>query len=320
MDLEAFPASEAAKRMLSYVTPGFYDKSYVGKWLYEVMGREMDKTIDLFEELPFQAFPETATWGLGYLEEKYGLPNRKDLPDQERRRIICQKRDTRAPMTPFAMERLLKTVTEFNVSVLDSNDVVFENLLASHPNVFKVILAGDGTAEIIKIRTLLDQVKQSHTVYGLSYYEHSEYEERVVYENTICFRTGFYPRYNLAFLNLDRMWKLDGSRYINGYDGESYVDFYPAVLCIQAPVKEMAGTGQGIRLKLAMKEGISSGAVSLIRNEVSNIFKGAEKISFHLTAKEGTSAGQVQVMNRNILDHGWKLDGSRRLNGGLSIL
>lgn len=29
-DLEQFPTSESAKRMLSYVTPGFYDNSYVG--------------------------------------------------------------------------------------------------------------------------------------------------------------------------------------------------------------------------------------------------------------------------------------------------
>ena len=41
-DLEQFPTSESAKRMLSYVTPGFYDNSYVGKWLYQVMGLEYD--------------------------------------------------------------------------------------------------------------------------------------------------------------------------------------------------------------------------------------------------------------------------------------
>lgn len=32
-DLENFPTSESAKRQLSYVTEGFYEKSYVGKWL-----------------------------------------------------------------------------------------------------------------------------------------------------------------------------------------------------------------------------------------------------------------------------------------------
>ena len=42
-DIEHFPTSESAKRMLSFVTKGFYDKSYVGKWLYQVMGLELDQ-------------------------------------------------------------------------------------------------------------------------------------------------------------------------------------------------------------------------------------------------------------------------------------
>lgn len=320
MDLEAFPASEAAKRMLSYVTPGFYEKSYVGKWLYEVMGQEMDKAAGLFEELPNQAFPETATWGLGYLEEKYGLPNRSGLPDQERRRIICQKRDIRAPMTPFAMERLLKNITDFEVFILDSNDAAFERLPDRHPNIFKVILAGNGTAEITKIQSLLNQVKQSHTVYSLSYYEHSGYEEKMLYENAVCFRTGFYPRYNLAFLNLDHMWKLDGSRKINGYDGESYVNFYPAVLCIQVPVKEMVDTELKFKLITNVKEVISLPSVFYIKSQVKRGIKGSEKTKFNLSVQGSVLVEKIRVMNKNVMNQTWKLDGSRRLNGGMSIL
>ena len=39
-DLENFPTSESAKKMLGYVSDGFYDSSYVGKWLFQVMGIE----------------------------------------------------------------------------------------------------------------------------------------------------------------------------------------------------------------------------------------------------------------------------------------
>ena len=42
IDLERFPWSDSANRMLTYVTKDWYDKSYVGKWIYEVMGRELD--------------------------------------------------------------------------------------------------------------------------------------------------------------------------------------------------------------------------------------------------------------------------------------
>lgn len=90
-DLEQFPTSESAKRMLSYVTPGFYDNSYVGKWLYQVMGLEYDDARKLAEELQYQMFPETATWGLMYHEIKWGLPVRTNLSYEERRQLIYQK-------------------------------------------------------------------------------------------------------------------------------------------------------------------------------------------------------------------------------------
>ena len=83
-ELELFPTSESALKMLSYVTPGFYDKSYVGKWMFQVMGLEYDKALKLAEELPEQFFPETATWGLCWHEIKWGLPVQENLSYQER--------------------------------------------------------------------------------------------------------------------------------------------------------------------------------------------------------------------------------------------
>ena len=50
-DLEAFPTSESAVRMLSYVSQGFYDSSYVGKWLYQVMGMEYDDVRKIIEAI-----------------------------------------------------------------------------------------------------------------------------------------------------------------------------------------------------------------------------------------------------------------------------
>ena len=67
-DLESFPTSISAQRMMSYVTSGFYDRSYVAKWMYQVMGLEYDEAERLATELPEPFFPETATWGLKYHE------------------------------------------------------------------------------------------------------------------------------------------------------------------------------------------------------------------------------------------------------------
>lgn len=67
-DLENFPVSESAKNMIASVSDGFYDNSYVGKWLYEVMGQEYDTAREIAEDILNQLFPETATWGLMYHE------------------------------------------------------------------------------------------------------------------------------------------------------------------------------------------------------------------------------------------------------------
>lgn len=167
-DLENFPTSESAKRMLSYVTDGFYDNSYVGKWLYQVMGLEYDAALRIAEELPYQFFPETATWGLMYHEIKWGLPVRNNLLYEERRRLIYQKRDNRAPMTPYRMEKTLKDITGFEVRVADKNDPGDYGFLAPHPNVFKAYFMGEGTLDSKKVHETLDRLKQSHTVYTVN--------------------------------------------------------------------------------------------------------------------------------------------------------
>ena len=35
--LKNFPANESAIKMMRYLTEGFYDRSYVGEWLFQVM-------------------------------------------------------------------------------------------------------------------------------------------------------------------------------------------------------------------------------------------------------------------------------------------
>ncbi len=168
--LENFPTSSSAKRMLGYVSAGFYDDSYVGKWLYQVMGLEYDTALEIVEDLPYQSFVETATWGLMYHEIKWGLPVRENLPYEERRKLIYQKRDFRAPMTPYRMEKYLEDATGFAVSVADVNDPGDHGFDAPHPNVFKVYFEGEGALDTLQIYSLLNRLKQSHTMYEVDIY------------------------------------------------------------------------------------------------------------------------------------------------------
>ena len=160
MNLENFPTSEAAQRMLQSVdTGGFYEKSYVGKWIFQVMGLEMDEVRMLIEALPDQAFPETATWGLDYHEQKYGLPVRKELSYDERRRLIYQKRDIRSPMNPYRMEQILENMTGRKAHVNDEDTPV---------NTFTVELEpGENTVDVLAAINKLKSIKQSHVSFIL---------------------------------------------------------------------------------------------------------------------------------------------------------
>lgn len=195
-DLENFPTSVSANKMLGYVSGGFYDRSYIGKWLYQVMGLEYDKALKIAEELPYQMFPETATWGLMYHEMKWGLPIREHITYEERRKLIYQKRDIKAPMTPYRIEEYLKNVTDFEVHVADVHDSGVYNYKASHPNTFKVTFLGQGTLDAGMVRETLNRIKQSHTDFILNEHIDVLFFILIMYETRLCITSMVYPRYN----------------------------------------------------------------------------------------------------------------------------
>lgn len=167
INLEEFPTSESAKKMLSYVSDGFYDESYVGKWIFQAMGEEYDKALEIAIDLPAQFFAETATWGLMYHEIKWGLPVRQNLTYEERRRLIFQKRDYRAPMTPYRMERYLEDTVGVCVHIADIHESGIYDFVPEHPNIFKVIFPDQELGEII-VQNIFDniaKIKQSHTLF-----------------------------------------------------------------------------------------------------------------------------------------------------------
>ncbi len=167
-NLQDFPTSESAKRQLGYVSDGFYETSYVGKWMFQVMGQEYDTARQIVEELPAQMFPETATWGLKYHELKWQLPVRESLSYEERRRLIFQKRDLKSPMTPYRMEQYICNMTGFKTIVSDIQDAGEYEFVPKHPNIFKVTLIGVETIDVKTVREIINGLKQSHTTFIIS--------------------------------------------------------------------------------------------------------------------------------------------------------
>lgn len=210
MNIENFPTSEAAKRMMGYITGnGFYDRSYVGKWIFQVMGIEMDEARRIIEdELPYQAFPETATWGLRYHEEKFGLPIRENLSPEERRKLILDRRDTKAPITPWRLEKMVNNVLGCDVKVVDIHEP--DNKI-THPNTFVVYLEGEGAFSLQKGIDKINDAKQSHTSYEL----HVRLAVFVLVENILFNRMTVRLPITWWGATWDGEYLFDGSIYFN---------------------------------------------------------------------------------------------------------
>lgn len=156
-DIEHFPTNPTALRMMSRISP-IYERSYVGKWIFEVMGLDMDEVRLRFEELRLQAFPETATWGLIYWEQRYGLPIGEGFDFEVRRGRILAKCRSRGPLNPKRVERILSDLTGRDVTITEN--------VADYT--FRVeIGAGDNPIDIAEAMRKIKQIKPSHQAYNM---------------------------------------------------------------------------------------------------------------------------------------------------------
>lgn len=311
-DLENFPTSPSAVQMLGYVSQGFYDKSYVGKWLYQVMGLEYDAVLEIVESLPEQFFPETATWGLMYHEIKWGLPVRENLSYEERRRLIYEKRDLKAPMTPYRMEQYLKTITGHEVHIADVNDPGDYGFVAAHPNTFKAYFVGNETLDSKQIRAMLDRLKQSHTTYQVNHLITVEIDNQNI-ENVILRRVRF--RMTVSFFGcyvFDGSWSFDGSVLLNARCR------YGLVLGLKQCQGKFYASEQvdPVSVKLEAKIGNEETSRSRVRHCCGIHHAGRNTVSFTICPEVDFSDQETieLTVETKTADH-WNFDGSELLDG-----
>ena len=141
--------------MLKTVSP-IYDKSYIAKWIFQVMGLEIDEAWQFIEELRLQAFPETATWGITYWEQRYNIPPDESLSLEERRQRVIIKRGKRSPMNPARIERIVRDVTGREDMVTEQN---------GEYTFYISILPGESTVDYQELIDTIKSVKPSHLAF-----------------------------------------------------------------------------------------------------------------------------------------------------------
>lgn len=156
-NIEEFPTNETAKQMIRRVSP-IYDQSYVGKWIFQVMGLEMSEARALVESLRQQCYLEQCTWGMRYWEERYGIEvdETKDL--EERRATVMAKRRKREALQPASLETILEELTDREVTIQEDNPRYRFTVQIDE---------GDTAIDYVALISKINTVKPSHLAYSI---------------------------------------------------------------------------------------------------------------------------------------------------------
>ena len=104
-DLDSIIQSPEAGVFLGMVTKGFYERSYMGLWIFEIIGREWDEMKSWAEGMKDEIHPQTCTWSIPIWEWVYGIPSDDALPLPFRRQRVLAKIIATVPVNPEAIRR-----------------------------------------------------------------------------------------------------------------------------------------------------------------------------------------------------------------------
>lgn len=141
--------------MLLTVSP-IYPQNKTMKAIFEAIGSEAKLSEDQAEDVAKQLFVQTATWGLVFWEGAVGIPLNKSKTLKERRSAILAKMQTRYPVTPNRIKRIIESMTGEVVDIIQN--------VADYT--FLISFASAKTIDINFLDTL-NEVKPAHLSYRI---------------------------------------------------------------------------------------------------------------------------------------------------------
>ena len=133
--------------MLNHVTRGFYNRSFHGLWMYEVIGREYDQMEYWAQNIRFEIFPQKCTWSIPIWEWMYGFEPDDTLTLEFRRGRIMSKIFEHPPINPERIAAALSAFTGCPVRITDpiapyTFRIIMdesETTIFNHPAVLKLL-------------------------------------------------------------------------------------------------------------------------------------------------------------------------------------
>ncbi len=291
--------SPSGQRMMGRISP-IYDQSYVCKWLMQAMGLEWDAARAYMDELPYQAFPETATWGIRYWEQKYGIAPNPSLSLAQRRINVIARRGVRQSLNPGRLGQILGTITGAAVRVTE-----FPSEYR-----FQVSIADGSFSDYPGLVAYLEEIKQSHLGYGITVDLLGIRNEN--YVDLRDLRMAMRISNNPGAVYLDGRRKLDGTWRLRS--GARGLGFH-GLLIGAGFFNDWGVAADGLRMDGSFRTGNATGAGL-------SIAFGAKNDGTLRQERLGIWGGFVErgaLRGRITMDSMWRLNGEVRLNGARKL-
>ncbi|MBQ5658103.1 MAG: DUF2313 domain-containing protein [Peptococcaceae bacterium] len=153
--VEQIITSEEGRTILEYLSP-IYGRSYVGLWMLQIIGMQLDKASKWTAELALQVTPHTATWTIEFWEKQYGIVPDDGWTLEQRQENIMQKMRFFAPITPKKLEEVASAAAGAPVEVRENTG----------PNTFHVLVRRY-TESFDRAKELIDEAKPAHLIYTI---------------------------------------------------------------------------------------------------------------------------------------------------------
>lgn len=149
--------SEKARDIIDYVSP-VYGESYVGLWLFQVIGAVMGDLCGKADQLRYDTNPATAELLLDLWEDHYEISRDPSLTTEQRRARLIGKTQSRGPCNPT------KLAAAVSAAYGGIRVEIEENV---EKNTFRVKIL-DGVTSTSQAEVILDRMKPAHLIYEIS--------------------------------------------------------------------------------------------------------------------------------------------------------
>ena len=167
--VEQILTSEEAQKILEWLSP-IYGNSYVGLWLLQIIGMQLDKAGQWTAEMALQVTPQTATWTIEFWEKEFDIVPDDNWTLEQRRQNILAKMKYIAPMNPAKLSDIASAAAGAPVEIVENTG----------KNTFAVMVRRY-TENFDRAKAMIDEAKPAHLIYTIqiAYLIKSQHKVRI---------------------------------------------------------------------------------------------------------------------------------------------